>query len=90
MDLTPLDRTTHQLAATNTTDTTDTTEGAHPRALSVAAQAASASGPTAAERILAAEMAGRAEGSDALSMMVGSIARMVQAGKTRDSRWKAS
>jgi hypothetical protein len=49
-----------------------------------------ASGPTAAERILAAEMAGRAEGSDALSMMVGSIARMVQAGKTRDSRWKAS
>lgn len=84
MDLTPLDRTTHQLAAT------DTTEGARPSSLSVAAQAASASGPTAAERILAAEMAGRAEGSEALSMMVGSIARMVQAGKTRDSRWKAS
>ncbi|MCS5698296.1 hypothetical protein NZK32_04470 [Cyanobium sp. FGCU-52] len=84
MDLTPLDRTTRQLAAT------DTSQGVRPRSLSAAALAASASGPTAAERILAAEMAGRAEGSDALSMMVGSIARMVQAGKTRDSRWKAS
>ena len=45
--------------------------------------------PTAAERILAAEMAGRGESDDALSMMVASIARMVQAGKTRDSRWKS-
>lgn len=84
MDLTPLDRTTRQLAAT------DTSQGARPRSLSATTLTASASGPTAAERILAAEMAGRAEGSDALSMMVGSIARMVQAGKTRDSRWKAS
>ena len=84
MDLTPLDRTTRQLAAT------DTSHAPRPRSLAAAALAASASGPTAAERILAAEMAGRAEGSDALTMMVGSIARMVQAGKTRDSRWKAS
>ena len=84
MDLTPLDRTTRQLAAS------DHSQGSRPRSLAAAALAASASGPTAAERILAAEMAGRAEGSDALSMMVGSIARMVQAGKTRDSRWKAS
>ena len=84
MDLTPLDRTTRQLAAT------DTAQAPRARSLAAAARAASASGPTAAERILAAEMAGRAEGSDALTMMVGSIARMVQAGKTRDSRWKAS
>jgi hypothetical protein len=39
---------------------------------------------------LAAELEARADSSDALSMMVSSIARMVQAGKTRDSRWKAS
>ena len=84
MDLTPLDRTTRQLAAT------DTSQASPARSLAAAALAASASCPTAAERILAAEMAGRAEGSDALTMMVGSIARMVQAGKTRDSRWKAS
>jgi hypothetical protein len=84
LDLTPLDRTTRQLAAT------DTSQAPRARSLASAALAASASGPTAAERILAAEMAGRAEGSDALTMMVGSIARMVQAGKTRDSRWKAS
>lgn len=45
---------------------------------------------TAAERVLAAELQARGEDADALSMMVSSIARMVQAGKTRDSRWKAS
>jgi hypothetical protein len=45
---------------------------------------------TASERVLAAELEARADSSDALSMMVSSIARMVQAGKTRDSRWKAS
>jgi len=84
LDLTPLDRTARQLAAANAP------QGPRPRTLAAAALAASASGPTAAERILAAEMAGRAEGSDALTMMVGSMARMVQAGKTRDSRWKAS
>ncbi|MFN5162902.1 MAG: hypothetical protein ACK55H_13865 [Cyanobacteriota bacterium] len=51
---------------------------------------AMAPGPTAAERVLAAELQGRGEACDALSMMVSSIARMVQAGKTCDSRWKAS
>jgi hypothetical protein len=45
---------------------------------------------TAAERVMAAELQARAESSDALSMMVSSIARMVQAGKSSDSRWKAS
>jgi len=45
---------------------------------------------TASERVMAAELESRADSHDALSMMVSSIARMVQAGKTRDSRWKAS
>jgi 5-formyltetrahydrofolate cyclo-ligase len=45
---------------------------------------------TAAERILAAEMRCRGKASDALSMMVSSVARMVQVGKSCDSRWKAS
>lgn len=45
---------------------------------------------TASERILAAELQVRGEATDALSMMVSSIARMVQAGKSSDSRWKAS
>jgi glyoxylate carboligase len=46
--------------------------------------------PTAAERVLAAELQVRSDDNDALSMMVSSMARMVQAGKTRDSRWKAT
>ncbi len=46
--------------------------------------------PTAAERVLAAELQGRGESSEALSMMVSSIARMVQAGRSSDSPWKAS
>lgn len=45
---------------------------------------------TASERVMAAELEARGDTPDALSMMVSSIARMVQAGKTRDSRWKAS
>ena len=45
---------------------------------------------TASERILAAELQVRGEAPDALSMMVSSIARMVQAGKSSDSRWSAS
>jgi hypothetical protein len=45
---------------------------------------------TASERVMAAELEARGDSSDALSMMVSTIARMVQAGKTRDSRWKAS
>jgi hypothetical protein len=45
---------------------------------------------TAAERVLAAELQARGDCHDALSMMVSSMARMVQAGRTSDSRWKAS
>ena len=45
---------------------------------------------TAAEQVLASELQARGDDSDALSMMVSSIARMVQAGKSSDSRWKAS
>ena len=44
---------------------------------------------TASQRILAAEMRCRGEASDALSMMVTSVARMVQVGKSCDSRWQA-
>lgn len=45
---------------------------------------------TAAERVMASEIQSRGASSDALSMMVSSVARMVQAGKSSDSRWKAS
>ena len=45
---------------------------------------------TAAERVLAAELQARGDSHDALSMMVSSMARRVQAGRTSDSRWKAS
>jgi hypothetical protein len=40
--------------------------------------------------VLAAELQARGEANDALSMMVSSIYRMVQAGRSSDSRWKAS
>jgi hypothetical protein len=75
LDLTPLERSAAPLAFS--------------RRQPYGAMALTAQPPTAAERILAAEMAGRGESDDALSMMVASIARMVQAGKTRDSRWKS-
>jgi hypothetical protein len=45
---------------------------------------------TAAERVLASELQGRSDANDALSMMVSSMARMVQAGKGSQSRWNAS
>ena len=45
------------------------------------------SGP---ERVLFSELEGRTAASDALSMMVSSMVRMVQAGKSSDSRWEAS
>ena len=44
---------------------------------------------TAAEQVLAAELQARGDGSDALSMMVSSIARMVQAGKSSQCRQPA-
>lgn len=46
--------------------------------------------PTASERVLSAELQARGNTTDALSMMVASMARMVQSGKTVDSRWKAT
>jgi len=45
--------------------------------------------PTAAEQVMSAELRARGDASDALSMMVSTVARMVQAGKSSDSRWKA-
>jgi hypothetical protein len=47
-----------------------------------------ASTPSAAERVLAAELEVRGETHDALSMMVSTVARMVQAGQARESRWQ--
>ena len=45
---------------------------------------------TAAEQVLASELQGRDDSSDALSMMVSSMVHMVQAGKTKtSSRWSA-
>ncbi len=45
---------------------------------------------SAPDRVLAAELESRGVSSGALSMMVSSMVRMVQAGKTSDSRWKDS
>jgi len=67
----------------------DTSLSAAPTS-SFSASSSSFSAPTAAERVLAAELQAREEAHDALSMMVSSMARMVQAGKTRESRWKDS
>ena len=45
---------------------------------------------TAAEQVMASELKGRHDSSDALSMMVSSMVHMVQAGKTKTaSRWSA-
>jgi hypothetical protein len=54
------------------------------------AQAAAAGqAPTAAERVIAAELQARGQACDALSMMVSSVARMVQAGRCSENRWNA-
>jgi hypothetical protein len=45
---------------------------------------------SAPEQVLAAELQNRGQSNDALSMMVSSMVRMVQAGKSSDSRWQAS
>ena len=82
-----MDLTTLQTQASLRQDNTPTPPSR--RAVSEAS-AAGARSITAAERVLAAELQARGEESDALSMMVSSIARMVQAGKSCDSRWKAS
>jgi hypothetical protein len=44
---------------------------------------------TAAERVIAAELQARGGACDALSMMVSSVARMVQAGRCSENRWNA-
>jgi hypothetical protein len=49
-----------------------------------------AQAPTAAERVLAAELQARGDSHDALSLMVSSMLHMVQAGKSRESRWQDS
>lgn len=53
-------------------------------------QAGPAPAATAAQRVLEAELSGRSDDNDALSMMMSSMLRMVQAGQSDDSRWKAS
>lgn len=53
-------------------------------------QAGPAPAATAAQRVLEAELSGRSDDNDALSMMMSSMVRMVQAGQSHDSRWKAS
>jgi hypothetical protein len=65
--------------------------GSLPVAAALSSPASSPGGtPCAADRVLASELAGRGDVHDALSMMVSSMVRMVQAGKTRESRWKDS
>ena len=44
---------------------------------------------TASERVIAAELQARGQACDALSMMVSSVARMVQAGRCSENRWNA-
>jgi len=57
---------------------------------SPASRRSSGGSASAAERVLHSELKGRNQDNDALSMMVSSMVRMVQAGKGRDSRWSAS
>jgi len=61
-----------------------------PRALAAQAEERSLQGvPTAAERVIAAELQSLGHECDALAMMVSSLARMVQAGRSSDNRWNA-
>ncbi|MFN6340267.1 MAG: hypothetical protein ACK41W_16290 [Cyanobacteriota bacterium] len=48
-----------------------------------------ASQGTAAAQVLAAELEGRQGAGEALSLMVSTIASMVQAGRATPSRWNA-
>ena len=54
------------------------------------AKSSAAKPVSAPEQVLAAELQNRGQSNDALSMMVSSMVRMVQAGKSSDSRWQAS
>ena len=63
-----------------------------PAARLVSDQSGSAASPkalTASERVIAAELQARGQACDALSMMVSSVARMVQAGRCSENRWNA-
>ena len=62
----------------------------YPSAIPAKAGQPSATNTSGPERVLASELEGRTPNSDALSMMVSSMVRMVQAGKSSDSRWEAS
>jgi hypothetical protein len=56
------------------------------------ASAGDSDGPqalTASQRVIAAELQARGGSCDALSMMVSSVARMVQAGRCSENRWNA-
>jgi len=46
-------------------------------------------GQTLAERVIATELSKRSESSLALSLMVGSVGRMVNASSTSRSRWSS-
>lgn len=60
------------------------------RALAISAEGnPQQAAPTAAERVIAAELEARGHDCDALAMMVSSVARMVQAGRSSENRWKA-
>jgi len=54
------------------------------------ATAPAAQALTASERVIAAELQARGGSCDALSMMVSSVARMVQAGRCSENRWNVS
>ena len=58
--------------------------------LDLSASRVPSSRASAPDLVLAAELQDRGQTSDALSMMVSSMVRMVQAGKSSDSRWQAS
>ena len=62
----------------------------YPSAIPAKAGQASGTNSSGPERVLASELEARTVASDALSMMVSSMVRMVQAGKSSDSRWEAS
>ncbi len=55
----------------------------------IAATASGGGSCTAAARVLAAELEARQGAGEALSLMVSTIASMVQAGRGTNSRWNA-
>ncbi len=57
--------------------------------LDASSSAATPKALTASERVIAAELQARGQACDALSMMVSSVARMVQASRCSENRWNA-